>query len=239
MTTGQGQRATLKRERIVEAAMRHFAEKGYEGARVEDIANELGIAKGSVFQHFGSKGGLLIAAYKKAVTEFSAWLDAPPEAKQQGFFATVRYWLEITPRMVREDWVLYRVALIGNYATDLSLRREINRFLRTEDPYGTAAFIRFGLERGELRRDVDSDMLASILDWTMERFQDAQLTEELDPGLFRRAGMDPERTSQRIEQFLVLLKSAIGVPATAPAADAKPARRPGRARTERSHGPRS
>lgn len=213
--------------------MRHFAEKGFEGARVEDIANELGIAKGSVFQHFGSKGGLLIAAYKKAVTEFSAWLDAPPEPKQHGFFATVRYWLEITPRMVREDWVLYRVALIGNYATDLSLRREINRFLRAEDPYGTAAFIRFGLERGELRRDIDPDLLASILDWTMERFQDAQLTEELDPGLFRRAGMDPERTAQRIEQFLVLLQSAIGAPAAAPAP--KPGRRPA---AERARGPR-
>lgn len=219
MTSGQSERATLKRERILEAAMRHFAEKGFEAARVEDIASDLGIAKGSVFQHFGSKGGLLVAAYKKAVTEFSAWLDAPPEIKEQGFFATVRYWLEITPRMVREDWVLYRVALIGNYATDLSLRREINRFLRTEDPYGTTPFIRFGLERGEVRRDVDPDLIASILDWTMERFQDAQLTEELDPGLFRRAGMDAERTAQRVEQFLMMLTSAIGAPG-----ESKPAR---------------
>ena len=31
-------------------------------------------------------------------------------------------------------------------------------------------------------------MMVSILDWTMERFQDALLTEELDPGLFRRQG---------------------------------------------------
>jgi AcrR family transcriptional regulator len=232
LTTGQRQRAALKRERIIETAMRHFAEKGFEGARVEDIASELGIAKGSVFQHFGSKGGLLIAAYKKAVTEFSAWLDAPPEVKDGGFFATVRYWLEITPRMVREDWVLYRVALIGNYATDLSLRREINRFLRTEDPYGTAAFMRFGLERGELRRDIEPDLLASILDWTMERFQDAQLTEELDPGLFRRAGLDPERTAQRIEQFLVLLRSAIGAPPAA-SPDPKPRRPPSGPRAER------
>jgi AcrR family transcriptional regulator len=212
MTSGQSERTREKRERILETAMRHFAERGFEAARVEDMAAELGIAKGSVFQHFGSKGGLLVAAYKKAVTEFSAWLDAPPEIKERGFFAVVRYWLEITPRMVREDWVLYRVALIGNYATDLSLRREINRFLRTEDPYGTAEFVRLGLERGELRRDVDPDLIASILDWTMERFQDAQLTEELDPGLFRRAGMDARREAERIEQFQTLLRSAIGAP---------------------------
>jgi AcrR family transcriptional regulator len=38
--------------------MRHFAEQGYHAARVGDIAAALGIAKGSIFQHFGSKDGL-------------------------------------------------------------------------------------------------------------------------------------------------------------------------------------
>jgi TetR/AcrR family transcriptional regulator len=42
--------------------MRLFAEGGYQGAKVEDIATELGIAKGSIFQHFGSKAGLFFAA---------------------------------------------------------------------------------------------------------------------------------------------------------------------------------
>ena len=67
----------------------------------------------------------------------------------------------------------------------LTLKREINRFLITEDPYGTVFFVRFGLERRELRKDMDVEMIVSILDWTMERFQDALLTAEFDPGLFR------------------------------------------------------
>ena len=77
---------------------------------------------------------------------------------------------------------------LGNYGTDLALRREINRFLVAEDPYGMAAFVRFGLERGELRKDLDLDMIVSILEWTMDRFQDALLTEELDPGTVSEAG---------------------------------------------------
>ena len=32
-----------------------------------------------------------------------------------------------------------------------ALRQEINRFLRERDPYGTAAFVRMGVERGEVR----------------------------------------------------------------------------------------
>ena len=61
-------RATAaRRERIVSVAMRHFAERGYEGTRMDAIASELGIAKGSIFQYFGSKAGLFLAAYKDAV----------------------------------------------------------------------------------------------------------------------------------------------------------------------------
>jgi len=41
-----------RRDRIIEAAMRHFAERGYRGGRVEDIALECGVAKGTVFLDF-------------------------------------------------------------------------------------------------------------------------------------------------------------------------------------------
>jgi len=203
-------RSEGKRNRIIDAAMRHFAEQGYHAARVGDIAAELGIAKGSIFQHFGSKDGLFFEAYKKAVRSFPAYLDAPADVQDKGFFEVLRYWLACTEHLIHEDWIPYRVSLLGNYGTDLVLKREINRFLLAEDPYGTVAFVRFGQQRGELRCDLDQEMIVSILDWTMERFQDALLTEELDPGLFRRHGDVAEKKEARIAQFLDVLQRAIG-----------------------------
>ncbi len=203
-------RSEAKRARIIDVAMRHFAEQGYHAARVGDMAAQLGIAKGSVFQHFGSKDGLFFEVYKKAVRTFAAYLDAPQEIRDQGFFEVLRYWLTRTEHLLHEDWIPYRISLLGNYGTDLTLKREINRFLMTEDPYGTVAFVKFGQQRGELRNDLDLEMIVSILDWTIERFQDALLTEELDPGLFRRQGEIGERKEARINQFLDLLSRAIG-----------------------------
>jgi TetR/AcrR family transcriptional regulator len=203
-------RSEAKRARIIEAAMRHFAEQGYDAARVGDIAAELGIAKGSVFQHFGSKDGLFFEVYKRAVRTFPSYLDAPAEVREKGFFQVLRYWLASTEHLIHEDWIPYRISLLGNYGTDLTLKREINRFLMTEDPYGTVAFVRFGVQRGEVRKDLDVEMIVSILDWTVERFQDALLTEELDPGLFRKQGEIGEKKEMRINQFLDLLQRAIG-----------------------------
>jgi TetR/AcrR family transcriptional regulator len=194
----------------VDVATRHFAQHGYDAARVGDMAAELGIAKGSVFQHFGSKDGLFFEVYKRAVRSFSKYLDAPAEVHAAGFFEVLHYWLARTEHLLHEDWIPYRISLLGNYGTDLALKREINRFMMAEDPYGTVNFVRFGLERSELRKDMDVEMIVSILDWMMERFQDALLTAELDPGLFRKQGELPEKKEARIQQFLAVLERAIG-----------------------------
>lgn len=190
--------------------MRHFAQDGYQGAKVEDIAAELSIAKGSIFQHFGSKAGLFFQTYKQAVSSLPAWLDAPKDVLGQGFFATVMYWLERTEHLIREDLVPYRVALIGNYGTDLSLKRDINRFLVSEDPYGTLEFVEYGIARGDVRNDIDLEMIVSMLDWLAGSLQDALVTEELDPGLFHRWQKQPERQKARVQQFIEVLRSAIG-----------------------------
>src|ERR1700723_3839537 len=203
-------RLEAKRERIVEAALKHFAEQGYHSARIEDLAAQLGVAKGLIFQYFGSKAGLFLEAYIKAVRSFPAYLQCPPQIHEKGFFAILEYWLSRTERLVREDWIPYRVALLGNYGVDLALKREINRFLLKEDPYGSAAFVRLGVARGEVRSDIDTALIVSILDWTMERFQDALLTEELDPGLFPHPA-DPAKNQARVTQFLQVLRGAIGV----------------------------
>ena len=198
-----------KKDLIVEVAMRHFAEHGYRGARVEDIAAEVGVAKGTVFLHFGSKEGLFLATYERAVRELPSWLDAPPEIVEQGFWAVLDYWIERTEEFLEEAWVPNRVAMIGRYDTGLGLRRPIDRFMRSEDPYGTLEFVEFGVRRGEVRDDVDPEMIASMLDWLAERFQDALGSEELDPGLVHRRPFRPDRRERRIREFLEVLRTGI------------------------------
>jgi len=198
-----------RRDQIVEAAMRHFAERGYRGAHIEDIAAEVGIAKGTVFLHFGTKEGLFLAAYQRAVDELPGWLDAPEEVVEEGFWSVLDYWLERTEELLSEAWVPNRVAMIGRHDTGLGLRRPIDRLMRSEDPYGTLEFVEFGVGRGEIREDVDVEMIASVLDWLAERFQDALGSEELDPGLVHRKPFVPERRAARIREFLEILRTGI------------------------------
>jgi len=195
-----------RRDRILEAAMRHFAERGYRGTRVEDVATEVGVAKGTVFLDFGSKEGLFLEVFKRAVSLLPAWLDAPAEVVDQGFWAVLDWWLQRAEELVASDPVPNRVALIARYDTGLDIRRPVDRFMRSEDPYGTLEFVEFGVGRGEIRDDVDAEMIASTLDWMAERFQDALVSEDLDPGLIHRR---PERRPMRIKEFVEVLRGGI------------------------------
>lgn len=209
MASRQGTESTERRDQIVDAAMRHFAARGYRGARVEDIATEVGVAKGTVFLHFGNKEGLFMAAYREAVSQLPAWLDAPGSVAARGFWAVLDYWLRRTEDFLTEQWVANRVAMIGRHDAGLGLRRPIDRLMRSEDPYGTLEFVEFGVRRGEIRDDVDIEMIASMLDWVSERFQDVLGSEELDPGLVHRHPFRPERRDTRIREFLELVRTGI------------------------------
>ena len=198
--------AQQRRARTIQVAMRRFSERGYRGARVEDIAHEVGVAKGTVFLDFGTKEELFLAAYRTAIGMLPAWLDAPPDVVEQGFWATLDWWLQRTEELVAADPVPNRIALIGRYDAGLGLRRPIDRFLRSEDPYGTLEFVEFGVGRGEVRDDIDPEMMASMLDWLAERFQDALSSEDLDPGLIHRR---PERRGMRIKEFVEFLREGI------------------------------
>ena len=59
-----GVTAAETRERLLSAAAAVFAERGYDGTRVADIAAAAGVSNGALYAHFGSKAELLVDALR-------------------------------------------------------------------------------------------------------------------------------------------------------------------------------
>jgi AcrR family transcriptional regulator len=59
-----GVTAAETRERLLRAAADVFAERGYDGTRVADIAAAAGVSNGALYAHFASKADLLVAALR-------------------------------------------------------------------------------------------------------------------------------------------------------------------------------
>ena len=80
------------RSRILDAANRVFAEKGYHEATMEDIAKRLGVSKGAIYLYFSSKEDLFEAMVKTAPQAFKEILyssfgdEADPVRSATEFF---------------------------------------------------------------------------------------------------------------------------------------------------------
>src|SRR5262245_19034602 len=62
-TEGAG-RAEAKRERILDAAVKVFAQEGFYNAKVSQIAQAAGVADGTIYLYFKSKDDLLISLFE-------------------------------------------------------------------------------------------------------------------------------------------------------------------------------
>ena len=63
-----------KRERILTAAERIFARRGFFAAKVSDVAKEAGVADGTIYLYFKSKDDLLISLFERRMQQVNALL---------------------------------------------------------------------------------------------------------------------------------------------------------------------
>lgn len=69
---------------ILEAAIRLFAARGYGQTDVQEIADRVGIGKGTVYRHFGNKESLFLAAVAHARDQLIATVDAVQNTEVDG-----------------------------------------------------------------------------------------------------------------------------------------------------------
>lgn len=96
-----------RRMEILSAATRVFARKGYAAARIEDVALEAGIAKGTVYIYFGSRAEILVAAFEAFEEELLAGVravlerDEPALARLRAMVLTILTGLDAEPELSR------------------------------------------------------------------------------------------------------------------------------------------
>src|ERR671938_1996291 len=68
-----------RRTELTRQAARLFAQKGYHGTSIGDLAHAIGVQKGSLYAHIQSKQDLLYETMREGAAAFHAALDAIPD----------------------------------------------------------------------------------------------------------------------------------------------------------------
>lgn len=156
-----------KRERIIEAAARVFARKGFFSASVAEIATEAGVGKGTIYGYVSSKDDLFFAVFEWIAE--TSWTRARIGVSALG--ATASEKLHALSRSLLDQWAdmneFYGLVMEFWSASASSQHRDrfmdVFRQIYSNFRGIVSRLIREGMDRGEFRNDVDPDAVAAAL----------------------------------------------------------------------------
>ncbi|WP_051323692.1 TetR/AcrR family transcriptional regulator [Candidatus Solirubrobacter pratensis] len=114
----------VRREQVLDAALRIICARGYGAANMEAIARETGVAKTVVYEAFGGRGPLLRALLEREERRILPTLAAvsPPEGDPREVLVA---WVERGLRAVRESPAEWRLLLAPAVETPELVREHV------------------------------------------------------------------------------------------------------------------
>jgi len=109
MTTLRERQKADRERRILSAAVHKFRADGYKRARIEDLAEAADVSVGTVYNYYGTKGDILIAAVamevEEVLAEGQAILENPPDDPCEALLAlTFCYYDHSLHYLTKEMW---------------------------------------------------------------------------------------------------------------------------------------
>jgi TetR/AcrR family fatty acid metabolism transcriptional regulator len=168
--------APERRRRILQSAKRVFARRGYHDTNISHICEDLGIARGTLYQYFTSKKDVFVAIVQDTLERVRAAVDAEPSLEiPQGFrpthAQTIRYAAGSLRRVLEAAFadeaslrILVREAVgldvgidamlraiddlvIDRMARDLEVARRAGVLREDVDPRAAALFVLGGVQK--------------------------------------------------------------------------------------------
>jgi TetR/AcrR family transcriptional regulator, cholesterol catabolism regulator len=171
---------SARRSELTREAARLFAERGYHGTSIGDLAAAMGVQKGSLYAHMASKQELLYETMREGATAFHAALDAIDDALPAT--EKIRLALRAHLRVVAEQLDVATVFVREWRYLEGDRREEILAERRRYEARFRGLF-REGREQGELRTDLDEASAAllalSALNWAYTWLTPGRDTDEL------------------------------------------------------------
>jgi len=144
--TNSGEEDT--RSRILQAALRLFAAKGYEGTTTKDLAGKANVAEGTLFRYFPNKKAILIEVATRGWVDILT--DLLTELSEMGSYKAVAQVMRRRVLRMRENSDLLRVCFIeAQFHPELKERIQSEVIAKMTDV--AEAFFQTAIDRGVYR----------------------------------------------------------------------------------------
>ena len=162
-----------KQDRMINAALRIFAENGYRHASTDIIVKEAGISKGLLFHYFTSKMGLFSFLFDYSIRYMLFEYDRLISAKETDYFKIRREMERAKLNVLRSYPYMNEFIEKSLQENQLDVIQTIelskNNYLETLDKYNNQG------KRSNLRDDISSAQLDNMIRYTVDGLTKDQL----------------------------------------------------------------
>ncbi|WP_299413963.1 TetR/AcrR family transcriptional regulator [uncultured Sulfitobacter sp.] len=146
---------TKKTTAILDAAKQHFAARGFEATKLSDIAKDAGVAVGTIYLRYEGKAGLLSGVLERAEKSFAEAMDQE-ELWEMPFPDRFHSLIAAIFATAGREEDFARLMALSTYAVNSGTHDKSHMLV------GIAAHLRDGVQRNELRADVDIPLAARM-----------------------------------------------------------------------------
>jgi TetR/AcrR family transcriptional regulator len=171
------------REKILEVAEALFAQRGFNGVGLREVADAAGLGKSSLFHHFRSKAQLYFEVLRQVLRRIDGRL-APVLAAPGSPSEKLDRWLDALVDALAEHGATARLLLRGLFEQDdfpsepLPEAQACERVL-ADTLQGIQTLLREGVEQGVFRRVSVAHMVQTLIGATVYHFASGELGESL------------------------------------------------------------
>lgn len=186
-----------KQDRIINAAIKVFAQKGYDSASTNEIVKEAGISKGLLFHYFQNKKQLFFFLFDYCYNIIADEFYKKVDLTERDFFKRIRQAV-----LIKMD-LLIQYPDIFNFIQEAFMQdsAEIKEELDKKKQELTAINIEKvyeDIDVSKFRDDVDIKKLLKIITWTFEKMSDEELNKAK---LLPSHQIDYERVYKEAEEY--------------------------------------
>lgn len=158
-----------KRERIINAALEEFAQKGYKNASTNEIVKKADISKGLLFHYFSNKKSLFLflCGYSKDIflDEFYSKLDYSETD-------IIKRWKQIVLlkiELIKKHSDLYNFILTSATDDSIEIKREVENQVKNilEDAFGR---LLENIDASGFKEGIDIKRVSKIIFWVAQGF---------------------------------------------------------------------